>query len=315
MAIEYIQAVWELSPYKAEKLLVQLACADWANANGEFWPSLTEIAKKARLSKPGVIGIFDQFKADGEVVLLEAHTGRGNTNRYQFGPRYLEAVSEIRDKWQSKRAEKGKPGRPFNDAQSVNENIKRVNEEEEKGKPELAHIRKNRHEPSSKEPEESPRPVFDLGTALEDSFPGHATNIRTMKELYELAKRVQGTAEHVRGFEGWLAECYPMKANGIFTFKDLFPACVKAMQNGYIEGRNNGTTGQNRTFKTAGERAAESTIRIIRELTDGANGDVNTELPGFEWMASLTGSGFGHDLANLDGRSEEHPRQLTQGKF
>ena len=80
------------------------------------------------------------------------------------------------------------------------------------------------------------------------------------------------------------------------------------------EDYRNGTNGQ-RTYKTAGERAAESTIRIIRKLTDGSNGDVNTELPGFEWVASLTGGGFSNDLTNLDGRSEEHPRQLTQGKF
>lgn len=75
-----------------------------------------------------------------------------------------------------------------------------------------------------------------------------------------------------------------------------------------------GTNGQ-RTYKTAGERAAESTINLLRKLTDGSNGDVNTELPGFEWVASLTGGGFSNDLTNLDGRSEEHPRQLTQGKF
>lgn len=312
MAIEYIQAVWELSPYKAEKLLVQLACADWANADGEFWPSLTEIAKKARLSKPGVIGIFDQLKADGEVILIEANTGRGHTNRYQFGPRYLEAVSEIRDKWQSKRAEKGQPARPFNNSQRVNENIKRVNQDEEKGKPELAHIRKNRHEPSSKEPEEAPRPVFDLGTALEDAYPGYATNIRTMKELYELVTRVQGTAEHVRGFSSWLAECYPMKANGPYAFKDLFPEYVKSTQ---CNSSENHHAKNRRTYQTAGERAAHSTIELARRLApEGGNG-ADSALPGFEWFDAIAGLGHGALPANLDADTTRDPRRLTDGQL
>lgn len=79
MAIEFMEAVWQISPHKAEKLLVQLACADWADGNGEFWPTYDAIAKKTRTTKPGVIRIIEQLLNEGEIVLVEKGGGRGKT--------------------------------------------------------------------------------------------------------------------------------------------------------------------------------------------------------------------------------------------
>jgi hypothetical protein len=157
MAIEFIEAVWQISPYKAEKLLVQLACADWSNADGEFWPTYSEIAKKARVSKPGAIGIIEQLLADGEFVLVEKGGGRGNVNRYKFGEDYMETVTTVRQTWAKIRERKGKRALPNVPQERVNEGDpfpgERVNQNDEKGKPELLHIRKNRHEPEERERE------------------------------------------------------------------------------------------------------------------------------------------------------------------
>lgn len=114
MAVEFIQAVWELSPYAAEKIVVQLACADWADARGFFFPSLDEIAQKARITKRGAIKIFEQMKRDGEIIVVSSNRGRGKRNSYKFGARYQEAVLEIRAHWKAKREGlKGEPRSPF----------------------------------------------------------------------------------------------------------------------------------------------------------------------------------------------------------
>lgn len=76
-------------------------------------------------------------------------------------------------------------------------------------------------------PEEPKAIVEGLGETLEDLYPGHATNFKTMRELQDLVHRVSGTINQVKAFDGWLKARYPMKANTPFTFKDLFPVMVK----------------------------------------------------------------------------------------
>lgn len=309
MSIEYITAVWELSPYKAEKLVVQLACADWANHDGEFWPSLTEIARKARLTKPGAIGIMAQLCEDGEFVQIEANTGRGHTNKYKFGEQYQDAVQAIRSQWQQKRNAKGKGALPFVEGERVNENIKRVNENGIKGKPELAHIRKNRHEPVG-EPQEGESPVdrLTISDALEEVFPGHATNLKTMNDLCALVLRMAASPEQVLAFPDWMSASYPMKALSPFSFRDQFPQFIK--QNGVV------TNGQNqRIYKTAGERAAESTIDLARKLTDAGGNSTDPAIQGFEWFDAVAGIRNGLIPSDLDSDTRRHPRQLSKGKF
>lgn len=86
---------------------------------------------------------------------------------------------------------------------------------------------------SNKEASAAPPPVRtetainDLGEILEDAYPGHATNWKTMRELRDLVNRVNGTRSDVIAFPGWLQRRYPMKANTPFAFKDLFAEMVK----------------------------------------------------------------------------------------
>lgn len=233
MAIEFITAVWRMSPYKAEKLLVQLACADWANESGEFYPSFREIALKARITKPGAVKIIGQMIEDGEIVLTSHGHGRGNANRYQFADFYIEAVREIRDSWDEKRLakkvnekqEKVNAVDLLGRAEKVNENIKKVNEKREKVN-ENGHVRNNRHEPS-REPSGTSPVIDDLGTILEEMYPGHATNFRTMRELADLVIRLKAATEDVRRFPEWLSKNHPMKANTPFSFKDLFHESIR----------------------------------------------------------------------------------------
>lgn len=67
-----------------------------------------------------------------------------------------------------------------------------------------------------------------ISDALEDIYPGHATDIRLMNQLRNLVKRVSATPDHILAFPAWLSERYPAKANGPFAFKDLFPEFVKS---------------------------------------------------------------------------------------
>lgn len=238
MAIEFITAVWKMSPYQAEKLLVHLALADWSNDEGTVWPSYQEIADKARITKPGAIKIIQKMIEDGELERLEAGNGRGHKSSYRMAAHYVEAVQNIRSEWASKRKEKSKPRLPLAEPERVNEkhqkvnpvdpfkgkpdlpfSEERVNENAIKGKREVAHIRTNRHEPS----EEGNSPAIDdLGSALENMYPGYATDFRTMRSLADLVIRLKASTVDVLRFGDWLKAAHPKKANTIFAFRDLF---------------------------------------------------------------------------------------------
>jgi hypothetical protein len=82
-------------------------------------------------------------------------------------------------------------------------------------------------DPATSSPSSSKPPINDLGEILEDAYPGHATNWKTMRELRDLVNRVDGTRSDVLAFPEWLKRTYPKKANSPFAFKDLFPEMVK----------------------------------------------------------------------------------------
>lgn len=91
-----------------------------------------------------------------------------------------------------------------------------------------SHIRKNQQREPAKEQETAPFQNPGIGDALEDTFPGHASNFRTMAELHQLCERVQATAEDVRRFPDWLKTTYPMKSISPFAFKDLLAESLKS---------------------------------------------------------------------------------------
>lgn len=90
--------------------------------------------------------------------------------------------------------------------------------------------RSNKENSATPSPVASKTTIDDLGEILEDAYPGHATNWKTMRELRDLVNRVHGTRSDVLAFPEWLRRNYPKKANSPFAFKDLFPEMVKEIR-------------------------------------------------------------------------------------
>ena len=67
-----------------------------------------------------------------------------------------------------------------------------------------------------------------INNALEDLYPGYATNWKTMSNLVALARRFEASPSDIEAFPAWLAENHPKKGNTVFAFLDFFADCVKS---------------------------------------------------------------------------------------
>lgn len=184
MAVAFIAAVWQISPYSAEKLLVQLALADWSNDAGDCYPSHAEIAHKARISKRGSILIIQQMIEDKELEKVQSGDGRGNRNRYRFAQKYREAVAQISQEWQDKRSIKGEPASPFGAKKG-----ERASPFPIKGEP------ASPFSPSKGEPD-----APFIVTKGEPASPFELENsaLPQMQKVNEKAERVNETVKHIR---------------------------------------------------------------------------------------------------------------------
>jgi hypothetical protein len=93
MSIRLMTWVWANSPYSGERLLLHLALADFANDDGECFPSHGTLAKKARCSQGWVSQTIKQMIADSLIEIVEpAGQGRGKVGRYRLlkGPTELD---------------------------------------------------------------------------------------------------------------------------------------------------------------------------------------------------------------------------------
>jgi hypothetical protein len=84
MSIQMISAVWENSPHESGTLLVQLAMADYANHNGECWPAVATLARKARLSDRQVQRCIAELLETKQIEFIRKSTCKGETNRYRM---------------------------------------------------------------------------------------------------------------------------------------------------------------------------------------------------------------------------------------
>lgn len=89
MSIAVMTQVWDTSKEKGTALLLLLALADFANAEGIAWPSIETLAQRARISERQTQYIIHSLEADGELYVMQA-IGRGNVNRY-FIPHGLQS--------------------------------------------------------------------------------------------------------------------------------------------------------------------------------------------------------------------------------
>lgn len=93
MSIRIMTAVWQSSPYSGDRLLIHLALADFANDEGECWPSQATIARKARCSVRHVRTTILAMVADGEIEITEQRLGRRARTSYLLkrGTQFLSA--------------------------------------------------------------------------------------------------------------------------------------------------------------------------------------------------------------------------------
>ena len=95
MSVRWIGRVWESSPYQGDRLLLHLALADFANDEGECWPSQRTLARKARCSERWVREAISTMIADGRVEIVEQTLGRGGRTLYRLK---AEATSSLEKK-------------------------------------------------------------------------------------------------------------------------------------------------------------------------------------------------------------------------
>ena len=81
MSIKIMSRVWESGPEKQADRFVLLAIADYANDEGECWPSIAGICRKTCMSERGVQTIIRRLEADGWLH-IETGKGRRNCNLY-----------------------------------------------------------------------------------------------------------------------------------------------------------------------------------------------------------------------------------------
>lgn len=74
--------VWDDGPQDKSEVLILLALADFCNDAGECWPSVSSIARKARMTERGAQKIIARL-VDAGWVEIEAGGGRRNCNLYR----------------------------------------------------------------------------------------------------------------------------------------------------------------------------------------------------------------------------------------
>jgi hypothetical protein len=83
MSIKIMSAVWESGPAGASETLLLLALADYCNDEGECWPSVAALARKARMTERGVQKIAARLCEAG-LLEIELGGGRKNCNLYRI---------------------------------------------------------------------------------------------------------------------------------------------------------------------------------------------------------------------------------------
>lgn len=114
--------VWDRGPFEGGSLLVMLALADWANDEGECWPSVPTIGQKARMSDRSIRYILKQLEADGWLK-KDMQRGRTHSNTYSLNLQKLHALPSPK-KVQKVQVKKDKPKPAICDIKPASDCIK-----------------------------------------------------------------------------------------------------------------------------------------------------------------------------------------------
>jgi hypothetical protein len=93
MSVKVMSLVWERGPFEGGSLLVMLALADWANDEGECWPSVPTIAEKARMGERNARYVLKKLEGDGWLGRAEGR-GRRHSNTYFLNLQKLQALPQ-----------------------------------------------------------------------------------------------------------------------------------------------------------------------------------------------------------------------------
>lgn len=83
MSIRIMASIWENGPEDRNELLVLLALSDFANDEGECWPSMVGVAEKARMTERGAQKIVRRLEETGWLEIATGG-GRGGKNQYRI---------------------------------------------------------------------------------------------------------------------------------------------------------------------------------------------------------------------------------------
>lgn len=81
MSIKLMSAIWSNGPDKQADRFVLLALADYANDDGDCWPSVAGVMRKTCMTDRGIQKVIRRLEADGWLI-VEAGGGRKNCNLY-----------------------------------------------------------------------------------------------------------------------------------------------------------------------------------------------------------------------------------------
>lgn len=86
MSREYRERVWQDKTLKGGRLLVMLALAEHATAQGESWPGMALLMDKTRLTDRQLRRVLNGLDADGLICIEARAIGRGKRPHYQLFP-------------------------------------------------------------------------------------------------------------------------------------------------------------------------------------------------------------------------------------
>ena len=85
MSVKIMSRIWENGPDQQGELLVLLALSDWANDEGDCWPSMAVIARKTRIEERSARRIIRRLEEAGWLSVV-VNGGRQGCNQYRINP-------------------------------------------------------------------------------------------------------------------------------------------------------------------------------------------------------------------------------------
>jgi hypothetical protein len=229
MGLNAIKSVLENSKaIGTDRLVLTILAYHQNDETGECFPSHDLLCQEVGIKKRGLVYCLNRLEALKEIQIIRG-LGKGNNSKYRItldGQKVHDHAPLQDDQKVHPTVQRVHGGAPLQVGQKVHGTVEKVHGAVSKGAWDGIAYKEEQKE--QKEQKETPFENLGIGEALEDTFPGHATNIKLMFELHSLCEKLQATAEDVRRFPDWLKKTYPMKAISPFALKDLLAESLKS---------------------------------------------------------------------------------------